>query len=642
MKSEMIEFIKLNEGNRLFPYYPGIPYSKQRVRNSYVTYEIYKSKYASFLSTGAKSGVTISSGIDFGARSPSDTIFNNIQNATIREILKTACGLRYSEAIEWLWDHQDHCNISSNESNALLNHDLEKYRIPALRKLINNFDQLPSNIQTAAADISMNGLAHPYLKGAIPFFNNSDYIGLSRYLLNTKSGVDYTRRKRVSSLVLQSSSEVIVPATQAGNIDNYVVEQNPQNQSPNNIKGVAISNEIILSNYSNSADSKTFFGKLFKNSGLDDFEINALLNGLGVSDASITKYLADNKIELTNEKCEKILLNILAENTKRVENNLSLVLRDHPREVNTAIVSFIMDIDLTLEKNIGEISNTISTHLKSKNYDEIANVIEKYGEGKIETVKFKRVNEARLIRLRRSNTPNYLEEDGDGNDVSGDYLNNKGDDLSADVVSARNKIKNIREQRKLIRSNSTESSSSDEMYQEITKDVSDSFSDLMEKQQLITDRYMLEEESDYESRLRIVNLYSNSTRNYNKTYVQIEKELEDDPRNNTRKFKLNYAYSLFPYGSGLFYEIRENAVNRAKYRIKKLQYQVNEVMVKLIDSGVVEFINPLVPVTNNQSPLINQLNNEYVRLTILIYNESRNLGNLMAEVTRYMRSNTDR
>lgn len=613
----IIDFIVTNEGMRLFPYYPGMGGSQ--LVSKYTTYEIFKSNYSKFLSIAGRSGVTISAGIDVGSRDASDPIFALILDTTKRELLKTACGKTHDNALDWLWTNQNTFGkLSSTEAYNLIKYDISNVRIPAIRRKVKSFDTLSNNIQIAIADISMNGPGHPYFINALPYVNSGDYTGLASYVMGV-TYISLNRRNKLRDLILSVdpnsniSNSVILSDR---NMDEYIVPQKPQNQSPNYIKGLAIGNEIILSNYSASEKSKEFFREIFTRSGLDNIEINSLLSGLGVSDSNISKYLSSNNITLTNEKCEKLLYNLLGEHRIRASNNMSLSFKDHPREVNTAIISLIYDIGLGEPEIIREVSNKISAYLVTKEYNKIAEVIEKLGEGQIESVKFKRINEARLIRLRKSDIPSYGEENG--TNVDDTYLNGKDDELDSAVYSSRGNLNNIRKPK-----NSTVNSTRDEIYQEITKDVSNSFADLLEKQQIITDKYMSGLDSEYSIRLKTINLFTNLTRNQNITYFQVEKNLEENQNTNINQLRLNTAYSMFPYGEGLYSDIRVNAINRAKYRIRSLESLLLLEHAKLIENGIVDFSSVEGP---------------HIEISAKLINEAKNLGNLKRDLSYYNRS----
>lgn len=405
------------------------------------------------------------------------------------------------------------------------------------------------------------------------------------------------------------------------NIDNIIKPQ--INNSAN--KGVAISNEIILSNYVNNSTSIEFFRNIFTKSKIDEITSNKLIEVLGLVSNKVDKAIANSTISLSNEQCENLLYAMVGENRKRLEANFGIKLDQHPREVNTALVSFIFDINLNEEEAIGKISNTISNYLLTKNYNKLADFIEKQGDGRIDSVKFKRVQEAKLIRFRTSDLPNYSNTK-DSKINPDEFFSNKKAQLDSEVKSTRNAISKV------------ESSpfAQDEIYQEITKDVSSSFADLLEKQQIITDNFFNEEDSEYLIRINIKNIFNNATRNYNKTYAQVEKDIQ--ATNSPNNHRLSYAYSLFPYANSMYYDVKNNAINRAKYRIKKYEHIVDESISELISLGVSDLLNPIGSLAIRFAINIEKITiafTRYLKYSKLLENEKLNLPNLIRDLGHY-------
>lgn len=422
--------------------------------------------------------------------------------------------------------------------------------------------------------------------------------------------------------------------TNSGNMDLYI-KPTAKVASANATYGIAVSNEITLSNYNSDTASISFFKNIFSKAGLDPSEINTLIPAIGISQNKINEYIASNTLELTNEKCNNLLYTFIDANAGRLKSDFGLVLSEHPKEINTALVSFIFDMSFDTEKSIKEISNQITSFLITKKYNEIADLIELQGDGKIDLIKNKRINEARLIRLRKSNVPNYTVNDSNIDPDA--FFNGKSDGLNVAVSDARGNINNLQNKKQSESSANGSPGHRDETYQEVTKDISDSFSDLLEKQQIITDNYHNDLDSEYLIRINLKNLYTNLTRNRNQTYIQVEKSLEEI-NGNDEHYRLSYAYSIFPMGARLFYTVKNNAVNRARYRIKKLTLQKEELESRLLELGVVNFLTPLVGLP--QIALINLdtilvIMYEYLDINSRLDNEKTNLGNLIKDLNHY-------
>lgn len=422
--------------------------------------------------------------------------------------------------------------------------------------------------------------------------------------------------------------------TNSGNMDLYI-KPTAQVASANATYGVAVGNEITLSNYNSDSASVAFFKNLFTKAGLDQNEISALIPAIGISQGKINEYIASNTLQLTNEKCNNLLYSFVDANAGRLKSDFGLVLSQHPKEINTALVSFIFDMSFDTEKSIKTLSNQITSYLITKKYNEIADLIEAQGDGKIDSIKNKRINEARLIRLRKSDVPNYTVDDSKIDPDA--FFNGKSDGLNAAVSDARGNINNLQNKKQSESSANSAPGARDETYQEITKEISDSFADLLEKQQIITDNHHNELDSEYLIRINLKNLYTNMTRNHNQTYMQVEKSLEQASSNDAH-YRLSYAYSIFPMGARLFYNIKNNAVNRATYRIKKLTLQKEQIESELIELGVVNLLTPLIGL-----PLVALINVdkiaklvvEYLEVTAKLANEKGNLGNLIKDLNHY-------
>lgn len=440
--------------------------------------------------------------------------------------------------------------------------------------------------------------------------------------------------------------------TSPGNMDLYIKPvptlESDQSSKVSTLKpagrstyGLAIGNEIMLSSYGSDKGSVEFFKKLFTKAGLDNNEIAKLEPAIGISEGATDGYVATTDLELTNEKCTKLLYEFIDANSARLKSNFGLILSEHPIEINTALVSYIFDVSFANENVIKDIANKISEYLVNKKYDDLANLIELQGEGKIASIKNKRINEARLIRLRKSDTPNYSKNSR--SEIAPDsFFNGKQEKLDGDVEFAKNNIRNVRNTRSIETNANSSPGPRDETYQEITKDVSDSFSDLMSKQQLITDSHHNELDSEYLIRVDIKNRFANLTRNLNKTYAQVESDLEKV--SSTDNNRIAYAYSLFPFGNGLFYDVKMNAVNRAQYRIKKLKNQIEKVESEMLELGVTDLLSistGIVGVSAIALARIMTLKNEHGNINSKLINEIANFNNLMKDLNHYNKKNVN-
>lgn len=631
-----VDFVDDNEGGiRLYPYYSSdsLNYYKIGSKTQYIANKIntipsaiFTSNIPTYLKQGMNSGITIAAGFDF-AQKPKE-VLNLISDVTARDFFSRVIGsYKNRNILMELYVNQGTAHISSNDAKRLMNWWYSK-SYSKLSSSIKDFNKLPLQARTVAFDIANNGLGHKYLLGAIPYFNSQDWSGLISYV-NARSYINKGRRLKISQLLSQIKGESKPTIDDVKNPSVSDTKPSVVNVEINT-SYLAICNELVLSQYNNDNTSVNYFTNILKKANISDDKILVIIQGLGVIHEKANKLVdAYKNFNLTEEETNAILTQLLTINKSRVESNLSMEYKKHPIEVNTALTSYFMDLSI-VEGSIKSEINPILELLKAKKYNAIADIIEKSGEGKLNRLKVRRTNEAELIRNRSSDLPNYKTTTSqiDGNT----FFNGKEEGLNAD---ARNAEANLRA---LQRSKSTRPN--DDITTSITTDVSESYSDLLQKHQTLTDGYYNSDEKDYDYRLRVKNTFNTVTRNTNKTYVQYERQVSDG----NNPIKLDDAYERVPMGSKLYVDVKQNAVSRCKYRIKKLKYAIEQLDGEFAEYGIfnpsmsigdlviMSYTNPAIAVA---MVVIKTKMSEYVTYTSQLEYEEQYLTKLIIDLNHF-------
>ena len=627
-------FIVGNEGSRLFPYYPGIPFAKQNnVVSVYGTYSNYSSNYSNFESSAGNSGVTIAIGFDLGQKNSS--YLSTMSNRTQANLLATAIGLTKNNALDWIWNNQQSFGVlTQNDSNAIMNNYFgQNYQL--VLGEVPNFNTFQFAFRTAIMDMGMSGVNSGYFQGAIGYFNDQNITGLISYLQAQTNRVLIARAKRIISLLQGINTNY-----NNSSYDSTMKVASAKTDSSSAL-AIAIGNELVLSNYTSSDSTNSYFTRIFTNSGFDQTIIPTLLGAMGLDDEDVTNYISKNQsFSLSNEQCDNLLTNILYENRIRIQSIFGVDLPNNPREVNTALMSYVFDKNLDDADTLKDEVNPIIPLLKNRKYNDLATFIEKDGVDDLDRFTTRRTQEANLIRNRTSDQPNYPTGQTDDTNDPDAFFANKQSQLDSDVATTRAQLSALEN------TTNVDYSGTDDIYTEVTPEVSSNFSDLLQQHQIMTDNYYNDTEGDYEIRLGIKTLFNQQTRSQQISYYQVEQEIENS---GGASQLLESAYEYIPYGTNLFQDIKANAVARCQYRIKSLKNQLTNIQSSVSSYGIFDMtlsdkdllelalVSPEISVV---LLILQTLFKNYQTTNNILSNEQQNLVYLIKEANRFTKTNS--
>ena len=594
-------FIKRTEGYELYPYVP--PKS-------------------------STSGVTIASGID--VKSGSTEKLKGMTNTAQQALLKSADGLIGNSARAWVNTYKSSFGRLSVTDYKIIMNNYYNSVYHTIKADCSSFLTLPSALRTAAFDLSMFGIYSVFYQHGMTYICNNNANGLIAYIKTTSLSSD-RKSKLINLLSNLASSQVSTSLDSSKKVTTTAT---------NTALAIAIGNEIILSDYENNSTSQSYFKSIFTKSGLTDSQSNILLGALGLDDSAANSYVNKySTFTLSQDNCDNLLIQILYEHKTRLKNNYGIELSDNPIEVNTALMSFIFDKNLNDADTLKDEVDPVAKLAKSKSYNALATAIEADGATDLDRYKTRRTEEATLIRNRISDTPNYVTDTTSAANDPDAFFANKQSQLDSDVAYAKANYEAIKA------SKSIDYSSTDDVYESISNADATNFAQLLELHQIVTDNFYSDEDSEYVKRSDVKALYNSKTRSYNKTYYAIESMLEED---GDSVDLLSSIYEYIPYGTDLFYDIKLAAVNRAKYRIKKLEYEINQIEGEVSSYGIFDFtltntqlaiLAITMPVVAAALLILQALFASHTEKATLLTNEQANLILLNKELNRFTKSN---
>jgi len=594
-------FIKQTEGHKLYPYVP--PKS-------------------------STSGVTIASGID--VKSGSTEKLKGMTNTAQQALLKSADGLIGNSARAWVNTYKSSFGTLSVTDYKIIMNNYYNSVYSTIKADCSSFLTLPSALRTAAFDLSMFGIYSVFYEHGMTYICNNNANGLISYIKTTSLSSD-RKSKLINLLSNLASSQVSTSLDSSKKVTTTATST---------ALAIAIGNEIILSDYENNSTSQSYFKSIFTKSGLTDSQSTILLGALGLDDSAANSYVNKySTFTLSQDSCDNLLIQILYEHKTRLKNNYGIELSDNPIEVNTALMSFIFDKNLNDADTLKDEVDPVAKLAKSKSYNALATAIEADGATDLDRYKTRRTEEATLIRNRTSDTPNYATDTTSATNDPDAFFANKQSQLDSDVAYAKANYEAIKA------SKSIDYSSTDDVYESISNADATNFAQLLELHQIVTDNFYSDEDSEYVKRSDVKALYNSKTRSYNKTYYAIESMLEED---GDTVDLLSSIYEYIPYGTDLFYDIKLAAVNRAKYRIKKLEYEINQIEGEVSSYGIFDFtltntqlaiLAITMPVVAAALLILQALFASHTEKATLLTNEQANLILLNKELNRFTKSN---
>lgn len=617
--------ISSTEGSRNVPYYPGVSDGNSNKYNvkAYGTYDKYSINYKTWLASSSKSGVTVSDGVDFYSRTTDELIYAGFTGTKLANYT-AAIRKQGSSALDWLWTYQSTSHLTSSESRNLFNAVVRTVWLNVARK-ISNFSSLDSNIITAMMGIAWGGANKQVCIDSCTYVNNNDISGLITYIQNSSASSIAAKKAAIISYLQDYLNSVTTSDS----------SKSTKTKSTNSTTYIAIGNEFSPSEYTDSDSATSFLKTLFNNAGISSANIAILLKAVSLEGSDATSFISSySSFALSETETDGLFIQWVKDARDKLINNFGIDLSAHPKEVNTALISYCLDKNLIDEDIQKEVIQPIQTKLKSKSYDDIATLIENDGADDLTRFNTRRTSEASLIRNRTSDSPNYSNSTTDSTNYD-TFFTAESQSLSKAVAYARSTLYNLRG------SSSSSTSSSDEIYSQVTSSTTSSFSDLLQKNQTITDSYTNSLELDYTKRLRIKTVYNTGTRSSNITYVALEKQYEDA---GTQMERLSEEYDLIPYGSNLFKTTKLAAINRSKYRIKKYQYEINQKKASLMSYGIFDFditlaeliaMIALDPTLLLIKLILTTLFEELLDKQTLLDLEKSNLNKLTAEYNRF-------
>lgn len=592
------------------------------------------------------SGVTIASGVDFGQKSPS--FIPSMNNKTQQNLLVTACGLKGQSARNWVSSHKlAFGTLSHADYVILMNASFAGIYSSLMNKIDNaTYRGLPKALRTVAMDMSYLKPNGNVIISAIPYMIAQNIQAIINIISRSNMSSDRKNKEIKLLNTLTTSSQIGTSTEDRNKKSNYKAIT----ASKSNSVSLEIGNEICLSEYTTAASS--FISNICKSANtiltanitdenakdaakITDSQVKILVGGLGLEDNDVTNYITKNiNFSLTSNQCDAILYGLMNESRSKIKDLFGRDLDTMPKEVNTALISYLLDTNTTDYSTYEDEIAPMITYVKDSKYDDLANYLEKVHDSYQARYKSRRESEAAYIRSRTSDSVDYYSDSNVGN--TDNYFSNASSTLNNDLSTAKANYETAKANYDALNA----SASSDDL--DITSQDSNNFANLLEKQQVNTDGFSSSDDSDYTIRLSIKTTFNNETRYKNESYYQVEADHEDD----ISPILLSNEYKYIPYGTYMYQDTKKNAVNRSKYRIKLYQYQMDKISSKLSGYGIsvnitdndLLMIAAISPAIGLVLVIIRGLLSDYQKYSNLLALEKKNLPNLIKELNRFTRT----
>ena len=358
--------------------------------------------------------------------------------------------------------------------------------------------------------------------------------------------------------------------------------------------GASIGYGFDLGQFNNNPESQQYIKTLLEFAKISDTEV--FYSGLGLTGKDAEKFVEKNSnYLLVNDQIESIFTFMLNEYVKRIQVLFSVDLKQYPKEINTALCSYVYGRNLSNSTFVTKKVKPVIEFLKNKDYKSLASFIESSSDSASDKEKLRRRNEANLIRSMKEQTNNSEYQELFTSDGLGvDSIVNKGPSVS----SARDRLRTLRELYKNNNRNQAATDSVNGFENEINRSVTDNVGDMMQLQQKLVDTYFMEDESEYVFRLNVKNRFSKTIRDNSISLSDAIVKLEnEDPDNKYNRIDL--TYKMIPSGKEATTVSKKNAIARCEYRIKNSSKKLEEIYNTLakefgISSSVGNNINDII------------------------------------------------